>query len=340
MTRALVILLSVASLAPIAHAGVGAREDSSDIARATVRSRLSNASLTRADKLLGELARLDATSFAADAVTTGHAKRAAHTASEIFSRAQSLPESDLKVDLTTAARLYERAFARGLVSKTSDATSSVSCADERPGAYRSLCARQSPRDAIALLVGKARRHVEWARASVAEERGDMAVSVDVIEEMRAERVVDLVCARQALVALSELEVLTNAPATLADYEDEKKIGKVSSTEFGERLNASAQVVKRTLAWMPESQLKAEIDNAWQSYADALWWWERGERRPVVRVTNNKYIAGNFAAMARLTETQLGYNAVVNLRHAREYTRRAESLVIAESSRAGFTTGMQ
>jgi hypothetical protein len=156
--------------------------------------------------------------------------------------------------------------------------------------------------------------------------------------MRAERVLDLVCARQAIFALSELEALTNAPATLADYEDEKKIGKVSAAEFGARLDASAQVVKRSLAWLPESQLKMEIDNAWQSYTDALWWWERGERTPVVRVTNNRYVAGNFAAMSRLTETQLGYNAVVNLRHAREYTRRAASLAATESSRAGFTAG--
>jgi hypothetical protein len=335
MTRALIVLLSVVSLAPLAYANVGAREDSSNNARAASRARLSDAALTRADKLLAQLARLDATSFAAGQNDT---KRAAHKASEIFSRAQALPEGDLKVDLATAARLYERAFARRLMT-TDDAASSISCADERPGAYRSLCARQSPRDAIALMVGKARRHVEWARASVAEERGDAGPSAVVLEEMRAERVLDLVCARQALDALSELEALTaDAPATLADYEDEKKIGKVSAAEFGARFDASAQVVGRALAWLPESQVKTEIDNAWQSYADALWWWERGEHTSVVRVTNNKFTGQNFAAMAHVAETQLGYNAVINFRHAHEYTRRAESLAAAELSRAGFTTG--
>jgi hypothetical protein len=251
---------------------------------------------------------------------------------------QRLPESDVKIDLATAARLYERAYTRRLTSMTSDGASSVSCADERPGADRSLCARQSPRDAIALMIGKARRHVEWARASVAEGRGDASVSAVALAEMRAERVLDLVCARQALTALSELEALTNAPATLADYEDEKKIGKVSAAEFGARLNASTQVVRRALAWLPESQVKMEIDNAWQSYTDALWWWERGERTSMVRVTNNKFTGQNFASMSHIAETQLGYNAVINLRHAREYTRRAEVLAAAESTRAGFTTG--
>jgi hypothetical protein len=335
MTRALVFFLIVVSLAPLAYANVGTREDSSDNARAAARTRLSDAALARADKLLAQLARLDAPSFAAE---QNEMRRAAHRASEIFSRAQALPEGDLKVDLATAARLYERAYARRLTSMTSDGASSVSCADERPGAYRSLCARQSPRDAIALMVGKARRHVEWARASVAQERGDAGPSAVALEEMRAERVLDLVCARQALDALSELEALTNAPATLADYEDEKKIGKVSAAEFGARLNASAQVVRRALAWLPESQVKMEIDNAWQSYTDALWWWERGEHTSVVRVTNNKFVGQNFAAMSHIAETQLGYNAVINFRHAHEYTRRAESLAAAESTRAGFTTG--
>lgn len=224
------------------------------------------------------------------------------------------------------------------VTKPGDAltaSSSATCADERPGAYRVLCARLSPRDAVALLVGKARRHTEWARASVAEERGQSVAPLDALAEMRAERALDLVVARQALAALSELETLADPPATLADYEDAKRIGKVSAAEFAARLGEAAGTVARTLAWLPESPLKREIDRAWQSYADALWWWERGESAPVVRVTTNRYVAQNFAAMAHVCETQLGYNAVVNLRHARDYTRRAGTIAEAESRRAGF-----
>jgi hypothetical protein len=340
MTRAFATILFAFSCAAHAHA-VG---ESAAAAHAATRSRLTNSTLARADKLLNELARLDATMHAA--ATSDAARDAAHdklrraahdNAAALFARAQSLPAGDLKIDLSTAARLYERAFTPALSSGAGDGASQVSCADERPGAYQVLCERQSPRDAVALLVGKARRHAEWARASVAEERGEAVANDPSLAEMRAERVLDTVVARQALVALSELETLTDAPATLADYEDEKKIGKVSAKEFGARLDASAQTLRRALAWLPESPLKLEIDNAWQSYADALWWWERGEPTLVVRVVNDKYVAQNFAAMSHTDETQVGYNAVVNLRHAREYTRRAAALADAEFVRAGFKT---
>lgn len=326
MTRTLAALVFAFSCA--AHAFAGGES------AATTRTRPTNSTLKRADKLLADLARLDAETR--EAALSAETRRAAHNrAADVFARAQELPEGDLKVDLSTAARLYERALTRGQASSAGDAASSVSCADERPGAYRVLCERQSPRDAVALLVGKARRHEVWACAAIAAERGQINSSDPALAEMRAERVLDAVVARQAITALSELETLTNAPATLADYEDEKQIGKVSPSEFGARLDASAREVRRALAWLPESALKSEIDNAWQSYADAVWWWERGERTSVVRVTNNRYVAQDFAAMSHLDETQLGYNAVVNLRHARAYTRRAAALADAEFVRAGF-----
>jgi hypothetical protein len=334
MTRALVVLLLLISFTAHARAAGGP----SDAARPTPSARLSNSALARAERLIAELARLDEASTPSRSDETRHA---AHKASEIFLRAQGLPEGDLKVDLSTAARLYERAFARASVAKsggTSSSTEIASCADERPGAYRVLCARLSPRDAVALLINKARRHAEWARASVAEGRGEVGTSAGALAEMRAERALDLVVARQAVTALSELEALADPPATLADFEEAKRIGKVSHEEFAARLCGAARAVSRSLAWLPESPLKREIDDAWQSYADALWWWERGETSPVVRVTGNGYVAENFAAMAHVGEAQLGYNAVVNLRHAREYTRRAEALVKAESIRAGYASG--
>ncbi|MDQ3908526.1 MAG: hypothetical protein M3268_09300 [Acidobacteriota bacterium] len=337
MTRALAALLLLIPFTMQARAFAGG--ESGGASRAASPARLSNSALARAEKLLGELARLDAASSDARSDET---IRAARKASEIFLRAQELPESDLRVDLSTAARLYERAFARasarksGAVNTSSDAT--ASCSEERPGAYRGLCARVSPRDAVALLVVKARKHTEWARASVAEERGESGSPSVALDEMRGERALDMVVARQAITALAALDALSDPPATLSDYEEGKEIGKVSPAEFGARLDAAAQTIKRSLAWLPESPLKSEIDRAWQSYTDALWWWELGERGQVVRVTNNRYASRDFAAMAHVDGVQLGYNAVVNLRHAREYTRRAEASAEAERKRAGFAAG--
>lgn len=349
MTRALVVVLLVVAAAPHALAAEdSARKQSINSTRSqstnytnSARSPFDASALARADKLLAELARLDA---AANSTAVGDARRseqAAHRAEQVASRAfehaQALPEGDLKVDLSTSARLYERAFARQLAPRAGDAPTERACERERPGAYQTLCATTNGRDMISLLLAKARRHAEWARAFVAERRGEGGASVVPLEEMRAERVLDLVVARQALVALEGLEALTNAPATLADYEAEKRLGKVSPAEFGERLDAASQTIAQSLAWLPESRVKSDLNNALQSYADALWWWQRSDRPLVVSVAGSKFAGQNFAAMSHLPDTQLGYNAVANLRHAREYAHRAAALLDAGLSRAGVAT---
>jgi hypothetical protein len=324
MTRPLVIVLLIASAA--SHA----------LAAAPSRAELSAASISRAEKLLADLSKLDATHNANS--LNSDARRAGKLAAQIYTRAQELPDGNLKTDLATAARFYERAFTRQVTSSAATPGDDV-CAGERPGAYRRLCATMSGRDMITLLLAKGRLHAGWAGAFIADASGAHASAgvAGTLEEMRAERVLDTVLARQALVALKELEAATNAPATLADFEAEREIGKVSPAEFARRLDAAARFVKQSLAWLPESALKSEIDNAYESYADGLWWWQRSDRPLVVRVAGNNFAERDFAAMSHLPNSQLGYNAVVNLRHAHEYARHAASLLDAELRRAGLTT---
>jgi hypothetical protein len=320
MTRSLVIVLLLVSATSHARAADPAREQ------------LSAASLARAGKLLAELAKLDATQLTG--ASAADTRRAGKLAAQIYGHAQELPEGDLRTDLSTAARFYERAYARQPSTRAASPTDSE-CAGERPGAYRRLCASASGREMVTLLLAKGRLHADWARAFVADAEGAGAGVAGAIAEMRAERVLDAVLARQALVALDELEKVTNAPATLADFETERKIGQVSPADFSRRLDAAARIIRQSLAWLPESALKSDIDNAFQSYADALWWWQRAERPLVVKVVGNNFAAPDFAAMSRVPDTQLGYNAVANLRHARQYAKHAASLLDAQLSRAGL-----
>jgi hypothetical protein len=298
--------------------------------------------IARAEKLFDEIAKIEAAPGVNDLDARRDAgdglRRAEKIAARIESGAQALPATDLKIDLTAAAQNYRRAIRLTLAPREQSAQSAVACERERAGAYRRLCASMQTRDAATLALAKARLHVSWARAFVNDLRGARdAQTAAALAEMRAERVLDLVVARQALVALKELEALTNAPATLADFEDERKIGKVTPAEFGARLDAAARIVRQSLAWLPESELRSEIDNAAQSYADALWWWQRSDRPLVVRVSGGAFAEQNFAAMSRLPDTVLGYNAVINLRHARDYSRRADVRLDAELSRAGYAT---
>jgi hypothetical protein len=321
MTRSLVVVLLIASAAPRAPAAVPSRDS------------LSPSSLARAEKLLDELTKLDAAR--SPGVSAFDARRARNIAARVYGRAQGLPDGDIKIDLATAARFYGRAFARQLSARGETADDS-DCGRERPGAYRRTCAASSARDRVSLLLAKGRLHAGWARAYVAERTGAVAAS-GALEEARAERVLDAVLARQALVALGELEALTNAPATLADFEETRKVGKVSPADFSRRLDEAALIIRQTLAWLPESPLRGELDNAFHSYADGLWWWQRGDRPLTVRVAGDNLAERDFAAMSHIPDAQLGYNAVVNMRHAREYARRAGALLDAELSRVGLAS---
>ncbi|MCA1630705.1 MAG: hypothetical protein LC774_10260 [Acidobacteria bacterium] len=97
MTRALVIVLLIASAASHAFAAEGSRDP------------LSQSSLARAKKLLAELAKLDAAQGAG--ANAFDARRAGKIAARVYGRAQDLPDGDLKIDLATAARFYGRALA-------------------------------------------------------------------------------------------------------------------------------------------------------------------------------------------------------------------------------------
>ncbi|MFL6227363.1 MAG: hypothetical protein ACJ741_01135 [Pyrinomonadaceae bacterium] len=322
MTRPLVIVLLIAAAASQARAA--------DPPRAP----LSGSMLARAEKLLAELDQLDAGVFATDA------RRRAAIAAHVYAGAQALPDGDLKIDLATAARFYERASAHGLAPRggTPGADDDAPCGRERPGAYRHLCAAMSGREMVTLLLlAKGHLHADWARASVADAEGATTAAgvAESVAEMRAERMLDAVLARQALVALEGLERLTDAPSTLAEFEAAGKVGRVSPAEFSRMLDDAARIVRQSLAWLPESPVKREIDNAYESYADGLWWWQRGDRPLVVKVSGNNFDAADFAAMSHVPAPQLGYNAVVNLRHARDYARRAETLLDAELRRAGL-----
>ncbi|MCA1817172.1 MAG: hypothetical protein LC746_12320 [Acidobacteria bacterium] len=282
----------------------------------------------RARQLLAEVDKIEA------ALGDGDAAHAAKLAARLYERARALPAGDLRTDLVAAAQNYRSASAPRPAPRAE--SQPVSCERERPGAYRRLCASLPTRDAAPLALAKARLHARFALASADSLAGAPAAqTAAALGEMRAERVLDLVLARQALVALGELESLTNAPATLADFEQEKKVGNVTPSEFSTKLDEASRTVRQSLAWLPESELRSEIDNARQSYADALWWWQRSDRPPVVKVTAGAFAEQNFAAMSRLPDTVLGYNAVANVRHARDCSRRAGARLDAALGGAGF-----
>lgn len=295
-------------------------------------------STARAESLLAELSQLDRRATLASARSDA-ARDLAARAAKIYERATALHAGALGIALATSARFYRRAFEL-MLSAARQPAPTRACERERPGAYRRLCDAAfaeeftteaegddaAQRSAFALLLAKAQLHASWVSGQVSQARGERSAAIEAaLGEMRAERLLDVVLARQALSALENLESVTSAHETLADYEGSGKVGTVSSEEFARKME-SAGVVRQSLAWLPEGELKQEIDNAWQSYADGLWWWQRSERTPVVRVSGGSFAENDFAATANLPRTQLGYNAVANWRHARRHTRRVAELI--------------
>lgn len=227
----------------------------------------------------------------------------------------------LKTELKTSLFFYEQAAgADGGPAR---------CEDERPGAYRSLCLEVSG-DRRELLLAKARLRAEWAAASARLLRGDAGddATRETLREMAAEREVERALAAEAVAGLRRIGRGVLVYDSLGDFEEGgARLARVPFERFGEELAAVSKDLGRLLAWLPRDDCREEIRKATQSYLDGAWWWSKVQSPQVVNVSNNSFAEPHTAFAARpVNASAARYTVAVHWRQARDYTRRAESLL--------------
>lgn len=271
--------------------------------------------LRRGEEVVAELRRLER--LAAD--SRGYRALAVKLYPALFVKVSKLKEGDLKTDLTTAVFLHEQALgAAGDV---------VDCAAELRAVYARLCAEEKSGGALRFLSAKARLHTNWADALIRARRGAAdAATLAAIEEMRAERRIDLTLAEKALSALRTLGRETHVYSSLAQFQEGGALARVSFERLSEEAASALCEVDRILQSLPRGPLFYPLYHARNFYSDGLFWWRKTYRRrqPVVDV--NSFAEPGDAESLGLNIETIEYTVSINWRNAAQRTRRAEELI--------------
>ena len=283
---------------------------------------LNDKQVARAEKLLAEIKSLE--SLAVTRPDREGYEAVKGLSRRLLEKAAGLPEGDLRTDLLTALRFYDLAAdARHRADFFGPRI--LPCERERPGAYQTLC-KIVRGNRSELLWAKARLHTRWASVLISWYKGATDSSADAaVHEIWEEREFDAMLAERALQSLKSLERDVNSYKSQAEFVASGAVANIPLEEFAGRLRVVNDSVQQALAWLPEGGIKFELYKAMRSYLDGYFWWAKVYSPRVVRVSASGYAPPSPEEARVIDSGVAGYTAVINWRHAREYTRAAEEL---------------
>ena len=145
----------------------------------------------------------------------------------------------------------------------------------------------------------------------------------------AEEQSDLILATRTIAALKRLENMVLVYDSLADFEANGKLARVSFEDFNKEVRSVIKEVERLISRLPESRLKVQITNALYSYRDGAFWWGKIDQPRIINASAFSSIAANDAAPDAALASTIPYTVVIYWRHAQKYLRRAEALISLE-----------
>lgn len=234
--------------------------------------------LKKSEKILTRLAELD---DSAHERTTFRSAARKHFP-DVYIKASSLPEGDLKTELSTAAFFFDNAYSRAADSSLAE------CTREGRDLYRNICLKTSGVTKAQLALLKARLHLNWARTLLLYLHGDREpATIETIAEIKRERSIDLELSQRIVGILRSLERATNSYSSLGEFEAHNRVAKVSFDELSHEFDVVAATGSSLLAALPRTSLTYRLQNAINAYGDGLFWWQKTYRRTekVVSVTN-------------------------------------------------------
>lgn len=245
--------------------------------------------------------------------------------SSLFVEVAELRASHLKTDLTTAIFLYEEA-SNGQFNANDAAPD---CEDELREAYSKLCRENQTGTLAGFLMAKARLHTLWAEATLKDYRGSKdAITMATLEEMLTERRRDVKLAESAVAALKSLEKEIYNYSSLAEFEEHRRLARVSFARLSADASASLQHVNRVLLSLPRSTLFYPLYHARNAYANGLFWWQKTDRQSKLVVNVNAFKEPDEMKSSNFDKNSVSYTVVINWRKAVKHTREAENMIEA------------
>lgn len=254
-----------------------------------------------------------------------HRKLVAKMYPALFVQVSDLRASDLKTDLTTAVFLYDEV----LQSQIDSNTAAPDCKDEPREVYAKLCLENKGGTLPSFLRAKARLHTDWAEALINYHRGSNDVAtMATLALIRRERENDLELAEEALAVLQILEKNVCSYSSLAEFEEQRKLARVSFERLSADASNALQTIDRILLSLPRSPIFYSLYHARNSYADGLFWWQKTYRRSKLVVNASSFSEPDETKSSNFDASEVNYAVVINWRNAVRHTREAASTIAA------------
>jgi hypothetical protein len=259
----------------------------------------------------------------ANANSQNQPKRFEKISDSLFVQVSALRASHLKTDLTTALFLYDEAARVPFDSNGAP----FDCESELREIYARLCRETNSGTLADFLRAKARLHLTWAEATIRDSRGIKdAATLASLEEMRRERRNDLRLAEEAVKALKSLESEVSDYSSLAEFEEHRRLARVSFERLSEDVSEMQRRVDSVLASLPRSPLFYPLYHARNAYVDGLFWWQKTYRQKQMVVNANSFTEPDEMKSSNLDSDAVNYTVVINWRKAIRHTHEAVQMI--------------
>jgi hypothetical protein len=143
---------------------------------------------------------------------------------------------------------------------------------------------------------------------------------------------DIALARQAVDALKRLERTVIVYESLADFESNSRIARVSFEIFYADLADVTAELEPLLAKVSDRKLRTQLINALDSYRDGAYWWSKIQQRYVITLQRLSYSGTVASSSDAFFVSTIPSTTVIHWRHAATFLRQAERLLAPKSKR--------
>lgn len=141
---------------------------------------------------------------------------------------------------------------------------------------------------------------------------------------------DIALARQAVAALKRLERHVIVYESVADFESNRRIARVSFETFDADLADVTAELEPLLAKVSDRKLRTHLINALDSYRDGDYWWSKIEQRHVITIQRLSYSGAVASSSDAFFVNTIPFTTVTHWRQAARFLRRAERLITPKS----------